>query len=114
MTINQYHLALTEIENYTDRDAFVSDIALSSAFPEESDLSVTASDLILIWDAYHMTIRDLRTAAGLSRIDFSRRFRIPIRTIENWECTGPNARECPVYVRLLIAEAIGLMPEVTP
>lgn len=114
MTINQYHIALTEIENYTDRDAFVSDLALSSAFPEESDLSVTASELIPIWEAYHMTIRDLRTAAGLSRIDFSRRFRIPIRTIENWECTGANARECPAYVRLLIAEALGLMPEVTP
>ena len=114
MTIYQYHLALTEIENYTDRDAFVSDLALSSAFPEDSDLSVTASELILIWEAYHMTIRDLRTAAALSRMDFSRRFRIPIRTIENWECTGPNSRECPTYVRLLIAESIGLMPEVTP
>ena len=114
MTINQYHLALTEIENYTDRDAFVSDLALSSAFPEESDLTETVSALSMIWDAYHMTIRDLRTASGLSRMDFSRRFCIPIRTIENWECTGPNARECPVYVRLLIADAIGLMPEVTP
>lgn len=114
MTINQYHLALTEIENYTDRDAFVSDLALSSAFPEESDLTETVSELSMIWEAYHMTIRDLRTAAALSRMDFSRRFHIPIRTIENWECTGPNARECPVYVRLLIAEAIGLMPEVAP
>lgn len=114
MTIYQYHIALTEIENYTDRDAFVSDLSLSSAFPEESDLTETVSELSMIWDAYRMTIRDLRTAAALSRIDFSRRFRIPIRTIENWECTGPNARECPTYVRLLIAEAIGLMPEVTP
>lgn len=114
MTIYQYHLALTEIENYTDRDAFVSDLALSSAFPEESDLTETVSELSMIWESYHMTIRDLRTASGLSRMDFSRRFCIPIRTIENWECTGPNARECPVYVRLLIAEAIGMMPEVTP
>lgn len=114
MTIYQYHLALIEIDHYTDRDAFVSDIALSSAFPEDSDLSVTASELILIWEAYHMTIRDLRTAAALSRMDFSRRFHIPIRTIENWECTGQNYRECPVYVRLLIADALGLMPEVNP
>ena len=114
MTINQYHLAITEIENYTDRDAFVSDLAISSAFPEDADLSVTASELVLIWEAYDMTIRDLRTAAALSRSEFSRRFYIPIRTIENWECTGANARECPVYVRLLIADAIGLMPEVTP
>ena len=114
MTINQYHLAITEIENYTDRDAFVSDLALSSAFQEDADLSVTASELVLIWDAYHMSIRDLRTAAGLSRMDFSRRFCIPIRSVENWECKGPNARECPTYVRLFIAEALGLMPEVTP
>lgn len=114
MTINQYHLALIEIDHYTERDAFVSDLSLSSAFPEDSDLSVTASELVLIWEAYHMTIRDLRTAAGLSRMEFSRRFRIPIRTIENWECTGANSRECPVYVRLLIAEALGLMPEVSP
>lgn len=114
MTINQYHLALIEIDHYTDRDAFVSDLSLSSAFPEESDLTETVSELSMIWEAYHMTIRDLRTAAGLSRTDFSRRFCIPIRTIENWECTGPNARECPGYVRLLIAEALGLMPEVTP
>lgn len=114
MTINQYHIALTEIENYIDRDAFVSDLSLSSAFPEESDLTETVSELSMIWEAYHMTIRDLRTAAALSRSEFSRRFCIPIRTIENWECTGPNARECPVYVRLLIAEAIGMMPEVTP
>ena len=114
MTINQYHLALIEIDHYTDRDAFVSDLALSSAFPEESDLTETVSELSMIWEAYHMTIRDLRTAAGLSRIDFSRRFCIPIRTIENWECNGANARECPAYVRLLIAEALGLMPEVAP
>lgn len=114
MTINQYHIALTEIDHYTDRDAFVSDLSLSSAFPEESDLTETVSELSMIWDAYHMTIRDLRTAAGLSRTDFYRRFCIPIRSVENWECTGPNARECPVYVRLLIADAIGLMPEVSP
>ena len=114
MTIYQYHLALIEIDHYTDRDAFVSDLSLSSAFPEESDLTETVSELSMIWDAYHMKIRDLRTAAGLSRMEFSRRFRIPIRTIENWECTGANARECPAYVRLLIAESIGLMPEVTP
>ena len=114
MTIYQYHLALIEIDHYTDLGAFVSDLSLSSAFPEDADLSVTASELVLTWEAYHMTIRDLRTAAGISRMDFSRRFHIPIRTIENWECTGPNARECPVYVRLLIAESIGLMPEVNP
>lgn len=112
MTINQYHLALTEIENYTDRDSFIYDLALSSAFPEDSDLSVTASELSLIWEAHRMTIRDLRAASGLSRPDFSRRYRIPLRSIENWECTGENARECPIYLRLLLAESLCLLPEI--
>ena len=112
MTIPQYHLALSEIGHYTDPDAFVSDLALSSAFPEDADPAATAAELRQIYRAYHMTIRDLRAASGLSRQDFSRRYRIPLRSIENWECTGANARECPVYLRLLLAESLGLMPEI--
>lgn len=112
MTINQYHFALSEISNYSDHDAYVSDLALSSAFPEDSDPVSTASQLRMVWDAWHMSIADLRAASGLSRVDFSRRYAIPLRSVENWESTGSNARECPVYLRLLLAESLGLLPEV--
>ena len=113
MTLEQYHLAFDEISNYTDPDAYISDLALSSVFPEDSDLTAIAEDLRCIWTAYHMTVRDLRKAAGLTQADFARRFAIPKRTIENWEAKpGANARECPLYTRLLIADALGLLPEV--
>lgn len=113
MTLEQYHLAVTEISNYTDPDAYISDLALSSVFPEDGDEVAVAEDLRCIWTAYHMTVRDLRKAAGLTQLDFSRRFAIPKRTVENWEAKpGANARECPLYTRLLIADALGLLPEV--
>ena len=104
MTLDQYHLAIAEIANYTDPGAYASDLALSPAFPE---------DLLRIWTAYHMSVRDLRKVAGLTQADFARRFAIPKRTIESWEAKpGANSRECPLYTRLLIADALGLLPEV--
>ena len=113
MTLDQYHLAITEIANYTDPGAYASDIALSSVFPEDGDLTAIAEDLLRIWTAYHMSVRGLRKVAGLTQADFARRFAIPKRTIENWEAKpSANARECPLYTRLLIADALGLLPEV--
>ena len=114
MTLDQYHLALAEIANYTDPGAYASDLALSSVFPEDGDLTAIAEDLLRIWTAYHMTVLDLRKAAGLTQADFARRFAIPKRTIENWGAKpGASARECPLYTRLLIADALGLLPEVS-
>lgn len=113
MTIDQYYLAISEITNYTDPDAYASDLALSSVFPEDGDLTAITEDLHCIWTAYHMTVRDLRKVSGLTQSEFSRRFAIPKRTIENWEAKDTaNARECPLYTRLLIAEALGLLPKV--
>lgn len=56
-------------------------------------------------DADNLTIKDIRAATGLSQAAFAQRFRIPRRTVENWE-SGTNA--CPIYVRLLLAQAVGL------
>lgn len=49
-----------------------------------------------------MTIKEARTAAGLSRAEMSRQFEIPIRTLENWE-SGVN--QPPVWAeKLILAE----------
>lgn len=115
MTLDQYHLAITEITNYTDPDAYASDLALSSVFPDYVDPVAIAEDLRRIWTAYHMSVRDLRKFARLTQADFARRFAIPKRTIENWEAkAGTNVHTCPLYTRLLIADALGLLPEVSP
>ena len=58
-----------------------------------------------LWDAAHLTIRDIRAHTGLSQAAFAVRYCIPRRTVENWEA---GDRQCADYVRLLLAEAAGL------
>lgn len=48
-------------------------------------------------------IKVARTEAGFSRAEMSRRFEIPIRTLENWE-TG--TRSSPVWAEKLIVEKL--------
>lgn len=47
-----------------------------------------------------MTIKDIRTAAGLTQRAFSALLHIPLRTVENWEA---GVRQPPQYVVELIA-----------
>lgn len=56
-------------------------------------------------DAANLTIKDIRAATGLSQAAFAKHFNIPRRTVENWE-SGTNV--CPIYVRLLLAQVVGL------
>lgn len=56
-----------------------------------------------------MTIREIREGLGISRAEFSRRYNIPIRTLENWEA---GERKPPEWVpellqRLIVAEKDG-------
>lgn len=46
-----------------------------------------------------MTIKEIRQLTGLSQKEFSDKYHIPKRSIENWE-TG--SRKCPKYVLELI------------
>lgn len=58
-----------------------------------------------------MTIKESRTAAGLSRAEMSRRFEIPIRTLENWE-SGVN--QPPAWAEKLIIEKLERMAKENP
>ena len=46
-----------------------------------------------------MTIRELRTACGMTQKEFSELLGIPKRNIENWE---GGQSQCPEYTRRLI------------
>lgn len=50
-----------------------------------------------------MEIKEIREASGLSRAAFSRKYEIPIRTLESWEA---EVRKCPDYVRKLLERAV--------
>lgn len=88
-----------------DRDNFISVWALSSAWDDTADIPAERIAVLGgIWDAAHLTIRDIRQHTGLSQAAFSARYCIPTRTLEDWE---RGVRSCPDYLRLLLAQATG-------
>ena len=50
-----------------------------------------------------MTIAEMRERLKISRAEFSRKYNIPVRTLENWE-SGKS--KCPDYVRQLLERAV--------
>lgn len=91
-----------------DRGTFVSDWSLSSVWGDAPDADIPADridTLARLWDAAHLTIRDIRQHTGLSQAAFATRYCIPTRTLEDWE---RGARSCPDYLRLLLAQASDL------
>ena len=108
MTTKQYRLCVTEAQNYNDRDAYISDVLLSSVFcGTAGDQAPTRmTDAIgSIYDAVHRSVTDIAAAAGTTNRKLAERLCIPVRTVENW---SSGARSCPVYVSLLIQQAIGI------
>lgn len=93
----------------SDREAYVSDWALSSVWEDDPESDIPADridDLGKIWDCAHMSVKDICKVAGLSQVGLASRFAIPTRTVEDW-CRGQ--RTPPDYVRLLLALALDLM-----
>lgn len=108
MTINQYRTAIAEVANYTDRDAYISDLTLSAVWgdPEDADCPATrVEQLEKIWDACHRSVKDIAAAAGLSYRKLAERFCVPYRTMEDWSA---GKSSCPVYTRLMMQECLGM------
>ena len=73
---------------------------------EEHDSPDTFPGHAEIWTAVHRTMKDIARDAGLSQRKLAERFGIPYRTMEDW-CRG--ARNCPLYVRIMMQELLGLV-----
>lgn len=59
-----------------------------------------------VWDVAHLSMKNLVKATGTSQVNFAKQVAIPLRTVQSW-CLGE--RECPAYVRFLIAEHFHLL-----
>ena len=108
MTDKLFNTLWTAALDCADRDTYVSDWALSSAWGDAPEADVPADrveELGHLWDAAHLTIRDIRAHTGLSQAAFAVQYCIPRRTVETWES---GDRQCADYVRLLLAEAAGM------
>lgn len=107
MTDKQFYQAFRVAQYYSGPDAFASDVALSGIFPcvEDDDLPALAEELRHVWRYVHITVREIVQHTGLSQTDFAARFAIPLRTLQRWVS---GDRDCPQYVRLLLAKQCGL------
>lgn len=89
-----------------DREVYVSVWSTSSIWPEDADLPEVADKVSGIWDIAHVSVKELLKAAGLTQAKAATHFCIPLRTLEDW---SRGARKCPDYLRLMMAEALGLI-----
>jgi len=109
MTNQQFYTAVSEAAKYSDRVAYISDLALSSMWGDAPDAEIHAERIDAlgqIYDATHRTIKDIAEACGTSVRQLALRYAIPRRTTENWSRWPDTA---PLHALLMIQQCEGLL-----
>lgn len=114
MTAVQFNSCVQAAMNYASPDDYASELALSSIWGDTPDAAIPQerlTDLRQIYAAVNRSVRDIVDAAGLGQAAFARKHCIPVRTVNNWclPASSPEHRDCPLYVRLLLQRAEGLL-----
>lgn len=110
MTYKTFNMLLGAATEEADRDRYIAEWSSSSAIlqapeaPEQPDFDRITADLGNIWDVAHMSVADIRKAAGMTQAAFAERFCIPLRTVINWEARNTGT----IYNRLMMADALGI------
>lgn len=109
MTDKQINIYFGETANYTDPDAFVSDVAISLLDPEDTGKEVDmelVGQLRILWHVAMDPFKDLLLRMCMSQSQCSVRFCVPLRTVQDWYS---GRRTPPPYIRLMMAEAAGIL-----
>lgn len=109
MTDAQITHAFSEAPSYSDPDAFISDLLLSASFlppddPEAVPDLTQADALRRIWQAANLPFRALLDQLGLTQTGLSKRYGIPLRTVQGW---AGETRTPPLWLRLMLADLSG-------
>lgn len=95
-------------ESEASRVAFINNVTMT--IPDDAsgciDMDAEKERLSVIWDLAHLSMRELISRTGMSQTAFAKCAGIPLRTVQNW-CAG--SRDCPAYVRFLLAEHYKLL-----
>lgn len=108
MTNRQRLECVREMDAYTDRDAYISGLALSSLWVDAEDAEIPQEridELVELWDVLHGGVKWIAAQHGMSCRALAERFCIPYRTMENW--SGGTAAPAP-YVLLMMNECLRL------
>lgn len=90
-----------------DRNMYIAEYGYPDWFDDISpDMEKVVEALVNIHTVAHMSFKDIISASGLTQVQFSEKFCIPLRTIENWSA---EVRKCSDYNRLMFARLLGLI-----
>ena len=115
MTASDRYTLISAAAETDDLETYLAEWSTSIIFMDPEDESDPDWDMIVqtltqIYNAVHMSVKELLKAADLTQAAAAERFCIPLRTLNNWCVPGAQHRECPLYTKLMMAELIGLMP----
>lgn len=94
-----------DVSEFDDMEAYIADVggSVSHNVTDEHLISLLSN----CWAyAHNRSAATVRQLSGLSRAEFAREYRVPIRTLENWESQSASARTAPPYVLDLLAYAV--------
>lgn len=74
--------------------------------PNSFDPFIMSLQISKLWQALSIEMRNLVDYSGMKMSEFSERFVIPYRTLQDW-CNDTNP--CPVYTKLMLCEILGLL-----
>lgn len=111
MTYKTFALLFGAALSESDKDRYIAEWASSSVFhpdPEAiaSDYDAIVKDLYNIWWVANLSIADIKAHVGMTNVDLTERFCVPVRTVENW---SSGQRSISDYQRLMIADLLGLV-----
>lgn len=103
-----FHTMLFDASNYTDRDAFASDWALSSIWDGDPRAPVELSQLCgRVWDIAHLTVRDIKAHTKLTSQELAFKIGASKRTVDSWL----DRNNPPMYVIVMMAQLFGMMDD---
>ena len=74
--------------------------------PNAFDPFTMSLQISKLWRALSMDMKDVVAYSGMKMSEFSERFVIPYRTLQDW-CNGTNP--CPIYTKLMLCEILGII-----
>lgn len=115
MKNRDFYALFVAAESEPEEDLYIAEWSASSNFFNDPDapapdIDAVVRDLREIWRAAHMSVRDIRKAAGLTQAELAAHFGMPTRTVQNWESSSStSSRSCAPYIRLMMAESLGVV-----
>lgn len=108
LTDKQIYTLFSDAAGSPDADAFAADAALSLTDPTDPEQGVDLDlfrQLHTLWQIANAPFRELLGLLGLNQTQCATRFCIPLRTVQDW---AGGRRAAPLYLRLMMAEAMQL------